>query len=319
MNLTLPHLHLLLNHFPTIGTIIAIGLYLGAVLRSNDDLRRASLAIFFGLAIVTLPTYMSGNAASAEVQNLPGISKAIVEAHEDAAVLSFIAMQLTGAAAWLALWQMRRRSRPLRWHTPVILLLSMITFALMARTANIGGEIRHPEIGLPGADAAPIQESAGPVLAWLTSGSLRSLVVDHTWVWPACEALHFIGLFVLVGVVLLVNLRVLGLMKAIPFAALHRLLPWGLLGFAVNTTTGMLFFIGAPQQYIHNATFYWKIAFVLIAGAIIFYQTVFDEPWEVGAGEDAPMRDRIVAASAILLWAGVIYCGQMLPFLGNAF
>lgn len=319
MNLTLPHLHLLLNHFPTIGTIIAIGLYLGAIFRNNDDLRRASLAIFFGLAILTLPTFMSGNAAEAEVEDLPGISKAIVEAHEDAAVLSFIAMQLTGAASWLALWQMRRRSRPLHWHTPVILLLSMTTFALMARTANIGGEIRHPEIVLSGAAEAPIQDSAGPALAWLTSVSLRSMVVDRTWVWPACEALHFIGLFVLVGVILLINLRMLGLMQGIPFAALHRLLPWALLGFAVNTTTGMLFFIAAPQQYIHNATFYWKIAFVLIAGAIIFYQTVFDEPWEVGAGDQPPLRDRVLAASAIVVWIGVIYCGQMLPFLGNAF
>jgi uncharacterized membrane protein len=319
MDLTLPHLHLLLNHFPTIGTIIAIGLYLGAVLRNNDDLRRASLAIFFGLAVVTLPTYMSGNAAKMEIENLPGISKGIIEAHEDAAVLSFIVMELTGAVAWLALWQLRRLSRPLRWQSPVILLLSMLAFALMARTANIGGEIRHPEILISGTNATTVQESAGPALQWLRSASIRSFVIDNTWVWPASETLHFIGLFLLVGVFLLVNLRLLGLMKGIPFAALHRLLPWGILGFALNTTTGMLFFIAAPQQYVHNATFYWKIGFVLLAGAVIFYETVFDEAWDVRAGDAAPLVARVIAASAIACWVGVIYCGQMLPFLGNAF
>jgi uncharacterized membrane protein len=183
----------------------------------------------------------------------------------------------------------------------------------MARAANIGGEIRHPEILSGGPESVGI----GP--AWFTAASVAGLVVGKTWVWPASEAVHFVGLFLLFGVVLLVNLRMLGLMRSVPFSAFHRLLPWGILGFSVNTITGMLFFIAAPQQYVHNVTFYWKMGFVMIAGVAIQYQTVFDDSWSVGAGDDAPFMAKFVAASSIALWIAVIYCGQMLPFLGNAF
>ena len=89
--------------------------------------------------------------------------------------------------------------------------------------------------------------------AWLKTASLRSFVNETDWVWPACEAIHFIGLGLAFGVVLLLNLRMLGMMKAVAFADLHRTLPWGMLGFAVNLVTGMLFFIGVPEQYTNNA------------------------------------------------------------------
>ena len=82
-------------------------------------------------------------------------------------------------------------------------------------------------------------------------------MVNLTWGWPACETIHFVGLSLLFGVVLLVDLRMLGFMKGIPFSTLHRLLPWGVLGFGVNVVTGILFFIGAPPDfYVTNATFY---------------------------------------------------------------
>ena len=44
-----------------------------------------------------------------------------------------------------------------------------------------------------------------------------------------------------------------------------------------------------------------------------------DEPWEVESGVDAPMTAKFAAASAIFIWAAVLYCGHMLPFIGNSF
>ena len=51
----------------------------------------------------------------------------------------------------------------------------------------------------------------------------------------------------------------------------------------------------------------------------MLYLTVFDGPWEVGPGTDAPMRLKAVAGSAIVMWVCVMYFGRMLPFIGNAF
>ncbi len=72
-------------------------------------------------------------------------------------------------------------------------------------------------------------------------------MVNSTWAWPAAETVHFLGLSLSFGVLLAVNLRILGVMRQVAFADVHRLLPWGMLGFGANLITGMLFFIGQPR------------------------------------------------------------------------
>ena len=63
MDLSPTHLHLLLNHFPTVGFIIGLTLYVAALYANSDHLKQAALVIFVGVAIITIPTYASGNAA----------------------------------------------------------------------------------------------------------------------------------------------------------------------------------------------------------------------------------------------------------------
>lgn len=309
----LSHIHLLLNHFPTVGTIIGGGLFVVSLIAKSDDLKRASLVVLLGIALLAIPTYMSGNGAQDVIKSLPGVSKSLIEAHEGAALAATGFMLFTGAFAWLGLWQFRRLARVPNWNLAVILVLTLVSFGLMARAANMGGEIRHAEI----------RASQGTVETVAPQGALArtvgSFVTDTPWMWPTCETLHFVGLSLLCGVVFLVDLRVLGVMRGVSFASLHRLLPWAALGFGLNVITGMLFFVGIPGQYIHNPSFYWKVGLVMLAGANALYFTFFDEPWSLGPGEDAPLSAKIAAVSAMVLWIGVMYCGSMLPFLGNAF
>lgn len=312
-----PHLHLLLNHVPTIGTVIGLGLFLLSLVRRNDHLKHASLEVFFLVALLTLPAYLSGVAAEGSIEGRPGVSEATIDVHHDAALLAFVLMQLTGAVAWLALWQFRRRSRPAPGTLSAVLLLAVVTVAFMARAATLGGEIRHPEIVV--AEGATTEPATIPGTGWLTKASIQGVVTNVPWVWPAAESLHFLGLCLVFGILLVVNLRLIGAMKAIPFAALHRLLPWGILGFGLNLVTGMVFFISTPEQYTANVPFYWKISFMMIAGANFLYLTVFDKTWALEPGGDARLADKAIAASSICLWIGVIYFGRMLPFIGNAF
>ncbi len=189
----------------------------------------------------------------------------------------------------------------------------------MAQAANIGGVIRHPEV-VSIQQTEPVTAHEPLVnTAWLSAASARSLVVDTAWAWPAFEAVHFIGLGLSFGVVLLLNLRMLGMMKSVAFADLHRTLPWGMLGFGVNLITGMLFFIGVSGQYTANVPFQWKIVFLVLLGVNLIYFTSLDQAWAVGPGEDAPRTAKVMAASTIFLWVGVVFFGAMLPFLGNAY
>ena len=93
----------------------------------------------------------------------------------------------------------------------------------------------------------------------------REFVLDNPWVWPICEVFHFVGLCLLFGVVLLVNLRQLGVVEGVALADVNRLLPWGIGGFGVNLVTGMLFFLASPDQYTQNPAFTWKMGLMLVA------------------------------------------------------
>jgi uncharacterized membrane protein len=313
MNLNLAHVHLLLNHFPTIGMIVGLGLFLVALASKSDHLKSASLVIFFGIALLAIPTFASGTAAGLALAKSPEVSKTMIDAHETAAFEALWIMELTGALAWLGLWQYRRLARFPQGTLAAVLLAGLVTFGLMAQAANIGGEIRHPEVR---AAQTVVEPEAHPPLARVIGDGM----VNLKWGWPASETIHFIGLSLLFGVVLLVDLRMLGFMKSIPYSALHRLLPWGVLGFGINVVTGILFFIGAPPDfYVNNTVFIWKLALILVAGANVLYFTVFEQPWILNAADAPPMGARVAAASGILLWVGVIFCGQMLPFFGHSF
>src|SRR6185369_1171560 len=312
--MNLAHIHLLLNHFPTVGMIIGIGLFLLGLVGKSEDLKRASLVVFLGIGLLALPTYMSGNAAQEMICKGqpkgpctdPGVSKALIEKHEGAALLALVFMEITAAFAWLGLWQSRRRAHFPRWSLAAVALFSLVTFGLMSQAANIGGEIRHPEIRE--ALKAEVAQSEG---AQPLARAVGSFVIAKTWVWATCETLHFIGLCLLFGIASLVDLRMLGMMKSLSFNVLHRLLPWGVLGFGINMITGMFFFVAAYDQYTTNTVFQWKLALMMLAGLNVLYFTIFDEPWDLGPGDDAPPLAKFVAASAFALVIGVIFCGRM--------
>lgn len=311
----LAHVHLLLNHFPTIGTILALGLLLLSFVRRNDHLKKVSLEVFFLIALATIPVYQSGVAAAAALKDQSGVSAAAIATHQDAALGAFILMAITGAVAWLGLWQFRRIGRLSGSMTSAVLLLGVITVAVMTRAANVGGDIRHPEI-LGGQYSSGTAPAAA---AWLASDSIKKFVLENPWVWPTSETLHFIGMSLMFGVLMIVNLRLLGWMKGMSFASVHRLLPFGILGFAINFVTGMLFFIAASEQYIENVSFHWKMILLMLAGANFLVLTVYDNAWALPASAEAPLPGKLLGASALILSVGVMYFGRMLPFIGNAF
>ena len=141
-------------------------------------------------------------------------------------------------------------------------------------------------------------------------------VMRSAWGWPIAESLHFLGLCLLVGGVGTFDLRLLGVAKRVPIAAVHRLIPWGLTGFAINATTGAMFVMTEPDQYIFNPSFHFKLVFLAIAGlnAATFYLTSYRQAFGPSAVLDAPKRAKVIAALSLCSWIAVIVCGRMLTF-----
>ena len=79
-------------------------------------------------------------------------------------------------------------------------------------------------------------------------GSLNQWIQETYWLWPVMEIIHFIGLVLLLGGLIVVDLRMAGHLRVIKPNATHQLLPFVIAGFLLNLVTGTLFFVGDPGR-----------------------------------------------------------------------
>jgi hypothetical protein len=135
-------------------------------------------------------------------------------------------------------------------------------------------------------------------------------------VWALVESLHFLGLCLLVGAIGTFDLRLLGMAKGVPVSAVHRLIPWGLLGFGINIVTGALFVMTEPDQYIYNSAFHLKLLFMTVGGlnAGIFYLTSYRRIVGPSSAFDVQKRAKAIAAISLCAWIAVITCGRLITF-----
>lgn len=149
--MTGPFVHLTLNHVPVIGVFFVLALLALAWLRRSEELTHASVLALVVLALLAIGVYFSGEAAEEATEHLAGISETRIEAHEEAALVAFVGMEILGAAALAALL-LRRRFGSVRAWVGGVALLTLVVAGLFVWTAHRGGLIRHPE--LRGSDAA---------------------------------------------------------------------------------------------------------------------------------------------------------------------
>jgi hypothetical protein len=150
----------------------------------------------------------------------------------------------------------------------------------------------------------------------LSSATAVSRLMHTAWGWPIAESLHFIGLSLLIGTVGVFDLRLIGIGRRIPLRTLHRLIPWGLAGFAMNMTTGLMFLMTEPDQYIYNPSFHVKMVCIAAAGlnAAVFYLTVGRRALAADAPLEAPRAARMIGGISLALWISVIIAGRLLTF-----
>ena len=159
------------------------------------------------------------------------------------------------------------------------------------------------------------------LIQWLQATQLSLWINQSTWVWPLCETLHFIGLSLLLGVTGFFDLRLIGFFTRVPVAAAKDLMPLAVIGFAINAATGVVFLIGLPGQYVHNRVWWFKVGFIVLAGlnALLYETWLSARVLALEPGEDTPGTVKLIGVVSLMSWLAVLYCGRMLPFLGDAF
>lgn len=140
------HLHLLINHLPVEGAVLAALVLAAGLLTRWTSARPVGLALAVFAALTALPAYLTGDPAAHMMSPTPGWERALVNEHEDAAVWAAVTLGIAGVAALLTLWSGRGGRTAPRWMAPLTLALTVFACVVLARTAQLGGDIRHPEI-----------------------------------------------------------------------------------------------------------------------------------------------------------------------------
>jgi hypothetical protein len=140
--------------------------------------------------------------------------------------------------------------------------------------------------------------------------------VPLEWLWPVCESLHFLGLALVIGTAGFFDMRLLGFMKWIPIRKAAEFLPLAKVGFAINLTTGLYFYIASPFQYSFNIAWWYKVTALVIAvaNAGVFELMLKSRAAVLRDDEDVPLSFKVVGALSMLAWLNVLYWGRMLPF-----
>ena len=153
------------------------------------------------------------------------------------------------------------------------------------------------------------------VLHWIKDMPLGATARQSRWLFGAGETLHFFGLCLMVGGLLIVDLRLLGYIRRIPMRAALAFLPFVIAGFLINLATGIEFFMTDPLMYWPNPAFKLKMFLILLGGlnALLFTVMEHRHVLVMGDDEDTSTFTKVTAGLSLGLWLCVILLGRLLP------
>ena len=157
------------------------------------------------------------------------------------------------------------------------------------------------------------------LVPFVVDSALNQLIVGAWWIWPVLEIFHFIGLSLLLGGLLVIDLRLAGYFRILSPATTHKLLPLVLTGFALNMITGILFFYGDPVTYANSAAFQLKMILIVVAGlnALLYYWKLHSLVHHWTADTDSTALAKMVAWTSLGVWTAVLLCGRLIPYIGT--
>jgi hypothetical protein len=153
--------------------------------------------------------------------------------------------------------------------------------------------------------------------SWL-EGTELAIRIAESWWFPLLESLHVVAVALVVGAILMIDLRLLGVAaRSYAVSALSRdLLRWSWLGFAMATVTGIGLFITRAYYYVGNPAFQAKLVLLLLAGvniAVFHFVVARDQTtWDQAQSNAAatPLKAKLAGLASLLLWSGVVLAGR---------
>lgn len=160
-------------------------------------------------------------------------------------------------------------------------------------------------------------DTYAPLATWLESTWLGEQMRNIFWLFPMMETVHFIGLTIMFGALLVIDVRVIGFGRFINMNSAMKFIPVAIGAFTVNLLSGIAFLCANPFRYFPNIAFQWKMGLIVIAGlnALWFWFGEHKMLQQLADGEDAEFRAKVIAALSIAIWLAVIVFGRMIPYV----
>jgi hypothetical protein len=140
------HLHLILNHFPIIGTYLSFAVLTYGLARKNNSVRMTGLSLMILTSIFAIPAFLTGEPAEEIVKAGRLANNSFIHAHEEMAEAAMWMCEITGVLALLTMIFSLRNHKLTRLLSIVVLSAMLICSFMWFRVGNSGGEIRHTEI-----------------------------------------------------------------------------------------------------------------------------------------------------------------------------
>ncbi|MDI5898699.1 hypothetical protein [Flavobacterium yafengii] len=140
------HLHMVVNHFPIIGTIFGIGILIAGIFLNNSSIKNTAYILFIIAAIFGALSMGTGEGAEEMVEDFPNIGKAIIHEHEELAEKFALVLYVTGVFALISLVVAVKKFRLAKIFSFITLILALISGIISINVGTSGGEIRHTEI-----------------------------------------------------------------------------------------------------------------------------------------------------------------------------
>ncbi|MCU0372822.1 MAG: hypothetical protein MUE56_06220 [Ignavibacteria bacterium] len=140
------HLHLILNHFPVIGTFFVVFILGYGVFSNNDKIKKLAMFMLVFIGLITVPVFFSGDKAAGMVKGLEGVLEEHIEPHEEFAKISLIAMEITALISLLGFVLFRAVKNIPAWFGILLLVLAIAVAGMMVYTSHLGGRISHNEL-----------------------------------------------------------------------------------------------------------------------------------------------------------------------------
>jgi Na+/H+ antiporter NhaC len=144
MNLT--HLHLLITHLPIFGAILGAIVMLHGIWMKSYETVIAAYVVFILSGIGAAIAYTTGESAEESIENIAGVLKSNIDAHEDFALVALVSFIILGIVSLIGVIITKLQATFIRTYAVFKLLASLISFVIVARTGYLGGKIRHTEL-----------------------------------------------------------------------------------------------------------------------------------------------------------------------------